>query len=423
MKTLALFALSSLALATPVDTDEYELATAKHVRMTLFKKQKREFDDYATNTSDAFLNRLFKELTMKEFMVPFQDAPSFSTDDVPHEVPLKDYANAQYFSKIDVGSPPQTFTVIMDTGSSNLWVPGQECNSIACLFHSKYDHTSSESYVENGEKFAIRYGSGNVEGYLSQDTVSMGKDITIKDQVFGETTKEPSISFIFGKFDGILGLGYDTIAVNGVQPPFYSMIEQKIINKPVFSVWLGDVNQGTEGGEIVFGGLDPAHYTGKITYAPVVRKGYWEVKMDKMSLGGREFGDAETKMSAAIDTGTSLIVGSEAWAEEVNEVIGAKKGFMGQYTIDCDKIEGLPDLVFTFGGVDYPLGPEDYTLRVKGGIGGGQGESCISALTGIKLPDKLKGLWIVGDAFLRKYFTVYDLGNNRVGFAKSAPRN
>ena len=113
----------------------------------------------------------------------------------------------------------------MDTGSSNLWVPSSECGSIACYLHSKYDHSSSSTYKKNGSEFEIRYGSGELSGFVSKDTVTIG-DLVIKDQLFAEATNEPGLAFAFGRFDGILGLGYDTISVNGIPPPFYQMIDQ-----------------------------------------------------------------------------------------------------------------------------------------------------------------------------------------------------
>lgn len=116
------------------------------------------------------------------------------------------------------------------------------------------------------------------------------------------------------RFDGILGLAYDTIAVNHIPPPFYEMVNQHLLDEPVFTFRLGDNED--DGGEAVFGGIDSAHYTGKIDYVPVRRKGYWEVELEKV-----KFGDDELELEntgAAIDTGTSLIVLPSDIAEMIN---------------------------------------------------------------------------------------------------------
>jgi saccharopepsin len=328
--------------------------------------------------------------------------------DGSHAVPIDNFLNAQYFSEIAIGTPPQSFKVVLDTGSSNLWVPSSECGSIACYLHTKYDHESSSTYKKNGSAFEIRYGSGELAGYVSEDTLQIG-DLKVKNQLFAEATSEPGLAFAFGRFDGILGLGYDRIAVNGMPPPFYNMIEQKLLDEPVFAFYLSDTaNEGDES-EVTFGGVNKDHYTGEITNIPLRRKAYWEVDLDAITFGKQT---AELDNTGVIlDTGTSLIALPSTLAELLNKEIGAKKSYNGQYTVECDKRDSLPDLTFTLTGHNFTITSYDYILEVQG--------SCISALFGMDFPEPTGPLAILGDAFLRKWYSIYDLGNDSVGLAKS----
>ena len=116
------------------------------------------------------------------------------------------------------------------------------------------------------------------------------------------------------RFDGILGLAYDTISVNHITPPFYNAIDQGLLDQPVFTFRMGASEE--DGGDAVFGGIDPSHYTGKITYVPLRRKGYWEVELESVAFGDDELELENT--GAAIDTGTSLIVLPTTIAEMIN---------------------------------------------------------------------------------------------------------
>ena len=299
-----------------------------------------------------------------------------------HPVPIDNFLNAQYFSEISLGTPPQTFKVVLDTGSSNLWVPSTDCNSIACYLHSKYDHSASSTYKKNGSSFEIRYGSGELSGYVSQDTFQIG-DLKVKNQVFAEATSEPGLAFAFGRFDGILGLGYDTISVNKIVPPFYNMLDQDLLDEPVFAFYLGDTNAGEES-EATFGGINKDHYTGELVKIPLRRKAYWEVDLDSIT-----FGDETAEMEdtgVILDTGTSLIALPSTIAELLNKEIGAKKSFNGQYTVECDKRDSLPDLTFTLTGHNFTISSFDYILEVQG--------SCISAFMGMDFPEPVGPLEI-----------------------------
>ncbi|KAH8819655.1 putative vacuolar protease A [Xylogone sp. PMI_703] len=330
-------------------------------------------------------------------------------EDSAHPVPVSNFLNAQYFSEITIGTPPQSFKVVLDTGSSNLWVPSSECGSIACYLHTKYDSSSSSTYQKNGSSFEIRYGSGSLSGFISQDVMTIG-DIKIKNQLFAEATEEPGLAFAFGRFDGILGLGFDTISVNKIPPPFYNMVDQGLLDEPVFAFYLGNTENGEQDeSEAIFGGVDKDHYTGEITTIPLRRKAYWEVDLDAIT-----FGDSSAELESTgviLDTGTSLIALPSTMAELLNKEIGAKKSFNGQYTVECNKRDSLPDLTFTLSGYNFTITPYDYILEVQG--------SCISSFMGMDFPEPVGPLAILGDAFLRKWYSIYDLGKGTVGLAKA----
>ncbi|KAJ8145893.1 hypothetical protein OXX80_003399 [Metschnikowia pulcherrima] len=333
--------------------------------------------------------------------IPFVDSQQ------KHEAPLTDYLNAQYFTEIQLGTPGQPFKVILDTGSSNLWVPSKECGSLACFLHSKYDHDDSSSYKANGTEFKIQYGSGAMQGFVSQDTLAIG-DLIIPKQDFAEATSEPGLAFAFGKFDGILGLAYDTISQNKIVPPVYNAIAQGLLDAPQFGFYLGDVNKDeNNGGLATFGGYEESLFKGDLIWLPVRRKAYWEVTFEGIGLGD-EFAEL-AKTGAAIDTGTSLITLPSSLAEIINAKIGATKSWSGQYQVDCDTRDDLPDLTLNLGGHNFTLTAYDYTLEVSG--------SCISAFTPMDFPEPIGDLSIIGDAFLRKYYSVYDLEKNAVGLA------
>ena len=134
-------------------------------------------------------------------------------------VAITDFMNAQYFIDIEVGTPAQNFTVVSDTGSSNLWLYSKSCWAIPCWYHSLYDNKKSSTYEKDGEAFDIQYGSGSIKGTVSKDIAAITDDITAP-MSFGEITGVSGLAFYTSQMSGILGLGYDTIYVDKL-PTFF----------------------------------------------------------------------------------------------------------------------------------------------------------------------------------------------------------
>uniref|UniRef100_T1GQB2 Peptidase A1 domain-containing protein n=1 Tax=Megaselia scalaris TaxID=36166 RepID=T1GQB2_MEGSC len=249
---------------------------------------------------------------------------------------LTNYENLQYFGTISIGTPPQNFTVLFDTGSSNLWIPSVNC--INCNALTAYDSSNSSTYVPNGNVFSIAYGKGQVAGIFDMDYVSVS-GILIRNQTFAEATYEPGNVFQNFNFDGIFGLGFRNIAV-------------------VFSVWLSRDSNNKPGGEIIFGGIDPTKYTGRLSYVPITQAGYWQFKMDGGFLvNSTTF--CKGGCQAIADTGTSLIVGPPS---DINAIYAALNADPSNGIVSCSNVSTFPNITFTIGGRDYILEPNDYVL-------------------------------------------------------------
>lgn len=235
------------------------------------------------------------------------------------------------------------FQVIFDTGSSNLWVPSKKCKftNIACLLHNKYDSTKSSTFVNNGTSFEIRYGTGSMTGFLSTDTVNVA-GLAIANQTFAEAVTEPGITFLAAKFDGILGLGFQTISVDGVPIVFDNMVKQGLVQQPIFSFYLNRDVDGKVGGEIIFGGSDPNFYQGEFTYAPLTKIGYWQFTMHGILIENQSDNKivghvCESGCEAIADTGTSLIAGPKDQVDHLNRALGAMGPIKGNlWGFECE---------------------------------------------------------------------------------------
>ncbi|XP_034733635.1 pepsin A-like [Etheostoma cragini] len=312
-------------------------------------------------------------------------------------------ADLSYYGVISIGTPPQSFSVIFDTGSSNLWVPSVYCSSQACQNHNKFNPQQSSTFKWGSESLSIQYGTGSMTGHLAIDTVEVG-GISVANQVFGVSqTEAPFMANMVA--DGILGLAFQAIASDNVVPVFDNMVNEGLVSQAMFSVYLS--SQSEQGSEVVFGGVDSSHYTGQITWIPLSSATYWQIAMDSVTINGQTVA-CSGGCQAIIDTGTSLIVGPTSDINNMNSWVGASTDQYGDATVSCQNIGSMPEVTFTLNGNAFTIPASAYVSQSSYGCstGFGQGGS--------------DQLWILGDVFIREYYAIFDSQAKQIGLATSA---
>jgi hypothetical protein len=264
--------------------------------------------------------------------------------------------------------------------------------------------------VADGKVFEIVYGSGSVSGYFSIDDVALADGgVIVHGQRFAEIQDAGGLGLAYslGKFDGILGMAFTSISIDGATTVFENAIAQNAVNQPVFAFSLGDEQDG----ELTLGGYDASKFEGDLVTVPLSAATYWQIDVATIQLadGSYSSGDDAEAISAIVDTGTSLMVGPKAQVRQIAKAYGAKSSFTGQYTVDCATADQLPALVFTIAGQDYTLPAP--ILKASGSM-------CILALAGMDFPPP-GPQWILGDVFLREYYTVFNYLDRSVSFAKA----
>jgi hypothetical protein len=276
------------------------------------------------------------------------------------------------------------------------------CLGEACAGKANYSAAASQTFRPNGKVFFIPYGTGFVGGTEANDTAIVA-GISVTNQTFGQA--DYLADFFAGlPLDGILGLGFQDIAVDSATPVFDMMILENL-TAPLFSVYLSTLP--SQKSKVIFGGIDYSLNASAFTYATVFLPSYWLVGMSNVYSGNTVVHHCGLDYClTVIDTGTSIIVGPPY---DIDPLLKA----IGNVNADCSNLASLPTIAFELGGVKLPLSPQFYVLKEEDSSGNTQ---CV---LGIEAMLAASPLWILGDPFLRAYYTVFDKGTfpPRVGFA------
>ncbi|KAB0339883.1 hypothetical protein FD754_023575 [Muntiacus muntjak] len=317
---------------------------------------------------------------------------------------LRNFQDMIYVGNITIGTPPQGFQVVFDTGSSDLWVPSIFCTSPNFSSHVMFRHNESSTYRHTNKTFSIKYCSGRMKGFVGRDTVRIG-DLVSTDQPFGLSVEQSGFEGL--PFDGVLGLNYPNLSVTGGIPIFDNLKNHGVISEPVFAFYLS--KSKPEGSVVMFGGVDKSYYQGVLNWVPLIQVGDWSVHMDRISMEGQIVA-CSGGCEALVDTGASSILGPRGLVDKILRLLGAKPQGSEHY-VSCSAVNTLPSIDFTINGINYPVPAQAYTIKDSSGI-------CYINFEGD--PDsRSTETWILGDVFLRQYFSVYDRGNDRIGLAQA----
>jgi len=227
------------------------------------------------------------------------------------------------------------------------------------------------------------------------------------------------LAFVLAHFDGILGLAFESISVDNVTPVWYNIWNQGLVQQNLFSFWLSKNSTAGAGGEMMLGGIDQSRYTGSITWVPLQSETYWQFTFQDFQVNGNSLGWCSSGGCKVIaDTGTSLIAGPTAQIAALNSKLGAIP-IGPEYIFPSCNLASLPNVQVVIAGTTFTLTPQDYVLQITS-----QGKTeCLSGFMGIALPPQIGELFILGDVFISTFYTVFDFGNERVGFADAVQSN
>lgn len=322
---------------------------------------------------------------------------------------------ALYLLEASLGTPPQPLALHLDTGSSDLWVnvaSSDFCqeHSQACQAGGTYEANASSTYEYENSMFTITYvdGTGATGDYV-EDTFEFG-GVSLENQQFG-------VGYESSKSIGVLGIGYTTHEVSANYGETYPNVPQKLtdegyIASNAYSLWLNDLNAST--GNILFGGVDSAKYTGELQTLPVIQEQggiYAELIIAMTAVGANgNVGSiaADLEYAALLDSGTSLMYLPNAITDAIFPALGAVwDEELGAASVDCSLAQSDETLDLTFSEPTIRI-PMNELVLASGP------NTCI-----LGVAKAFSSIPVLGDTFLRSAYVVYNLEENEISLAQT----
>lgn len=349
----------------------------------------------------------------------------------PQGLPMLNFAHdGMWVTTVQVGTPPKPYKVVIDTGSSDMW-----------LKTGDYKPKESHSFQDLHQDFNAKYASGEVAGHVVSDTVQLG---SLNTRQSFALVSNVSNNILAPGVSGILGFGFTGLArIHSL--PFW---ENAKLPAPLFSLYVKRQEMGSQdqddGGVFTLGGMNHSLFQGEVSYAAVMPPSpprYWSIPLNGMHVQGHSL-DLKAPQNAAIDSGTTLIGGLQEAVEQFYSRIpgsGPVHESPGYYAYPCS---ATVNLSMAFVGRMFQINDIDFQVQVVAPAGsdassdgpnapqapsGGDtpidpgSAQCLGAVFSLG-PKSMSGIqWIVGDTFLKNVYTVFRADKpHQVGFAALA---
>ncbi|KAG2354262.1 aspartic proteinase [Suillus spraguei] len=323
-------------------------------------------------------------------------------------------------------TPPKTYNLVVDVGSSNTWVG------------ASIRYTKTGTSFDTGRRVEVNYGSDSINtessfvGMIYRDTITVTGGLTVTNFQIGVA----STSSGFDPFeDGILGLGPEDLTrktmpddLDGTIPTFTDCLyDQGKIDQRVVGIFFQPVTMepDSRSGELTFGGIDYTKFMDDIAYTPITAmppsSRYWGINQ-RITYGATTILGATA--AGVVDTGSTYIwIASDAYDKYKAATGGTLDRQTGLLTITSDQYNlALQNLDFHIDGKIFSLTPNaqiwprSLNLKLEGLA---DPHAIYLIVTNIGKHSGAGLDFIIGYPFIQRFYTVLDGSRSRVGFAKT----
>lgn len=348
--------------------------------------------------------------------------------------------------------------VVHDTGSTNIWIASDLCTEGPCVQkgRQRYNHKRSVTFKnpEAKSELTVQFGTGKLRGPRSIDDFHIGP-FSVFQQSFEMIERQEGSVFEQVPLEGILGLAFPKMSAHGATPFFDTIINQKTLERNEFAFYFSRDQPAANA--IFWGGVDKGFYTGDIEFFPVTDPYYWAMDLHAFKIGAEcllgpacgqtdantansmatspapalpatqssmlQMQGAEAQRSSAkftvpkaiVDSGTTYFTAQQPLFDIVmkklpsSQCLSITEKSHPNITITLKNVVGVPrDFIFTH---------KMYMLEA--GV-----SQCQPAFMHIEVPAEHGPGMVLGEVFMRYYYSVFDRGDGsdldaRIGFAPS----